>query len=146
MNYVHDISFILENCEVLTIGWEHIVHFRSSPIKTLEHYSSDRTFFHLSHGEKAAPVTNDEAFYSYPNDAKTRIQRISQYQDIVWIELRFRDATKKKIYMKWKGDSEYANEAQFSTIVPETGDILVAIAPKEEAEEYFRSRLSKEEK
>lgn len=125
---IRDITFVFENCEVITLNGEYIEDFYIKDIRKEYRRIAINAFdkFDMAHYVEISLGKEANIMYAPFNieaDKRAVFDRIMAYNDITSIEFTFEHIEKgvkiienEEVVVAWLGESEYTNEAQTSHI------------------------------
>lgn len=120
MSEVKSVSFVLENCEVLTFDREYIGAFCVDGITNTISRIACNSIRKQQHCEKLYLALRRDADQQYdcfghPSE-DTAFKRIDSCPDITSIEITYEDGTTETCFVPWHEEDEYINRYQHSYI------------------------------
>lgn len=129
MQKLNSVKIIFENCEALTIPAEDILHIEINNIS--KNYSFLDGWCHvdsINNADKAIILISKDAntckYFDIMFSSITPFERMTRYNDITHLNLRYEDGVIESYVVTFKGNEE--NELQHSEIIP-SGSLMIKI-------------------
>ena len=129
MQKLNSVKIIFENCEALTIPADDILHIEINNIS--KNYSFTKPWYHINltnNADKAIILISKDAntckYFDTMFSNITPFERMTRYNDITHLDLRYEDGVKESFVVTYKGEEE--NRLQHSEIL-DSGSLMVKI-------------------
>lgn len=135
---VESITFVFENCEFIEIPMKYVGLFYINDI------TSNIKRFALNSVKKIDVAKElfieifsegDEKYNRYCKSGK--FERILQYRDIVYVEIKYSDGNVDTIYVDYDGDMQNQNQNNY---LSKLGNLYVSVSRKKQVEDFILER------
>ena len=140
------VTFILENCDAITIDGKYIGEFLIEDIQTSISRVASNCIMKMDIANTVAiEIHKDANKERYPFEQiiedwkETVFDRIDEHSDITCVEFELVNDSKVEhyeYYVDWIGDSDYVNEAQ-SVYISDCGNLYLVINKDKKIKDFF---------